>query len=242
MRRNHQYDGPRRNLRPGIEGLEARDLPSATPISRAPFPDPAVIANSINLLYGPNSATPGTPTPAEVKRETFISRWVGTYVIGPPRFSERASTIHFFSKDGGSNQFLRGKMQMVLDPPADPNATPNPGDPFANQVTGIASLFPQNFLQSGGIANLDVSGPTTPGSGPTALPAHLNWTFDSFSSAGPYTAPSLDFNQGQGVVDIQYIPDRHPRPGSMGTGKAIVTFQGVINTSQIIASTSKPYN
>jgi hypothetical protein len=266
---------PRRRLCPGLEGLEARDLPSTIPLSMGPvstatlpraatvqaaprpaaqilasadparrtrFPDPAVIANSIHLIYGPNSTTPRNPTPMEVKRETFTAKWVGTYTVGPPRFNDRASTIHFFSKDGGSNRFLKGKMQLTLFPPANPNATPNPGNPFANQVTGIAGLFTQNYLQTGGLAILDVSGPTAPGNAPTALPTHLNWTFDSFSSAGPYTAPALDFNQGTGILDIRYFPDRHPLPGSMGSGRMIATFQGVINYSQIIASTGKPYN
>jgi hypothetical protein len=276
MRPHVPQEGPRRKRRrPGFEGLEARDLPSATPLStgpvaplprpdavtvqapgqsavqqiasaglarRAPFPDPAVIANSINLIYGPNSATPRNPTPTEVKRETFTAKWVGTYTVGPPRFSDRVSTIHAYAKAGGSNQFLKGKLQLVLFPPADPKATPNPGNPFANQVTGTAALFTQNYLQTGGMAILDVSGPPASANDPTTLPTHLSWTFDSFSSAGPYTGPSLDFNQGTGVLDIHYIPDRRPLAGTMGSGRIIVAFQGVINTSQIISAISKFYS
>jgi hypothetical protein len=102
----------------------------------APFPDPAVIANSINLLYGPNSASPQVPTSAEVKRQTFTAKYVGTYTVGPPRFSDRSLTLHAYSKDGGSNQFLMGKLQMVLFPPANPDAQPNPGNPYANRSPG----------------------------------------------------------------------------------------------------------
>jgi hypothetical protein len=207
-----------------------------------PFPDPAVIQQSINLLYGPNSQTPRVPTPREVKRETFIARWIGTYTVGPPRYSDRASTIHVYAVSGGSNQFLKGKFQMVLFPPADPNATPNPGNPYANQVTGEAGLINQNFLQTGGIAVIDLNGTPAPGSDPQALPTHLNWTFDSTSSAGTYTAPSSDFNQGTGVLDIQYFPDAHPQAGTMGSGRVIVSFQGVINYSQLISDVSKVYN
>jgi hypothetical protein len=252
-----------RRARPEVEGLEVRDLPSITLFKFAPaspkphtttstvqpvatsnqaegarFPNPKVIANSINLLYGPNSATPRTPTAAEVKRETFTAKWTGTYTVGPPRFSDRATTIHFYSKDGGANQFLKGKLQVVLFPPADKNATPNPGDPFANQVTGFAALFDKNYLQSSSLAIFDISGPAASGSDPNALPTHLNWTYDSFASAGAYVAPALEFFQGQGVLDIQYIPDAHPRPGTLGSGRFNIAFQGVLNYAQLFSPVS----
>ena len=37
-------------------------------------------------------------------------------------------------------------------------------------------------------------------------------------------------------------PDRRPPPGTTGSGRAIVSFQGVINFSEILAPTSRPYN
>jgi hypothetical protein len=269
MRPESPHGGPtRRRLRPGLERLETRDLPSTTPLptgpaspeptpaaatdvqplatasaaGQTPFPNPAVIANSLNLLYGPNSASPRTPTPAEIKRQTFVARWVGTYTVGLPRFSDRSETIHAYSRTGGSSEFLKGKLQLVLFPPANPDATPNPGDPFANQVTGTAALFAQNYLQTGGLLVLDLSGPPAPGSSPATLPTHLTWTYDSFSSAGPFVAPALDFNQGTGVVDIQYVPDPHPLPGTLGSGRLIATFQGVINFAQIFSAVSRPYS
>jgi hypothetical protein len=208
-------------------------------VSRTPFPNPAVIANSLNLLYGPGSATPRTPTPREAKREIFTARWVGTYVVGPPRFSDRASTIHFYSKDGGSNASLKAKMQMVLFPPADPNATPTPGNPFANQVTGFFGMFPQNLLQTGGLLIYDIIGPPAPGAAPNTLPTHLTWTNDAFASAGQFVNPSVDFFQGTGVLDIHYLPDRHPVPGSLGSGRMIVSFQGALNYSQLFSDISK---
>jgi hypothetical protein len=202
------------------------------------FLDPKVIQKYVNLLYGPNSATPMNPTPAEVKRQTFTARWSGQYTVGPPRFSDRASTIHVWSKDGGSNAFFIGKLDMALFPTADPGATPTPGDPFANQLTGTASLFPQNLLQTGGILLLDVNGTPSPGSDPLALPTQLTWTYDSNNSGGNFAAPA-GFTQGAGTLDIQWIPDAHPHPGSMGSGKVIVTFQGLINYSQINSAVSK---
>jgi hypothetical protein len=246
MRPQTTHDGPRRRrCRPALEGLEARDLPSTTPATASPahsarFPDPAVIANSINLLYGPNSLTPQTPTPREVKRQTFTARWVGTYTVGPPRFDDRASTIRFFSKNGGSNQFLKGKMLMALYPPADAHATPTPGNPFANQVTGITTMYPQNLLQTGSTLFLDDVGPpaSASASDPKALPTHLTWTVDSFAGAGAYVEPAIDFFQGTGVMDIKYIPDRHPLQGTMGSGRMIVSIQGVLNYSQLFSDVS----
>jgi hypothetical protein len=264
MRPQFRQDRSPRRHRPECEGLEARDLLSTLPVSTASpspssassaamvrkltsagvpaFPNPEVIANSINLLYGPNSQTPRTPTPAEVNRQTFTAKYIGTYTVGLPRFNDRSMTIHVYSKTGGSNQFLKGKLQLVIFPPANPNAQPNPGNPYANQVTGIAAVFTQNYLQTGGMAVLDLNGLPAPGAGPFTLPTHLNWTYDSFSSSGPYTGPVLDFNQGTGIVDIQYIPDRHPQPGTMGSGRLIVAFQGVINTNQITSAIAKAIN
>src|SRR5262249_1947990 len=142
MRPRDPHDSGRRRRRPVVERLEARDLPSslastggsapAVPVGtvspifvvgnpasagrsrRTSLPDPAVIQNPINLLYGPNSATPMTPTPQEIRRQTFVAHWIGRYTVGAPRFSDRASTIHFYAVSGGSNQFEKGKFQMAL--------------------------------------------------------------------------------------------------------------------------------
>jgi hypothetical protein len=269
MRPHDPHDRFPRRRRPIVEGLEARDLPSHIALStvqaparpagsgsqsqvagdkihdgtaasrgrQASLPNPAVIQQAVNLLYGPNSPTPMTPTPQEIHRETFVAHWTGKYTVGPPRFSDRASTIHFYAVSGGSNQFDKGKFQMVLFPPADPNATPNPGDPYANQVTGVAGLFTKNFLQTGDLLILDLNGAPGPGSGSRSLPTHLSWTYDT-DSAALYAAPT-GFTQGTGVLDIQYIPDRVPLAGTMGSGQMIVTFQGLINVSQVTNPISK---
>jgi hypothetical protein len=203
-----------------------------------PFLDPAVIAQFANFLYGPNSPTPMTPTAQEINRQIFTGRWVAQYTVGPPRFSDRASTIHVWSKTGGSDQFLKGKLDMALFPPADPAAAPTPGNPYANQLTGVVGLFNQNILQSSGVLVLDIAGPTSAGSGPQALPTKLSWTYDNNTSAGPYAAP-VHFTQGAGALDLKWLPDAHPLPGTMGSGKVIVTFQGLINSSQLVSGISK---
>lgn len=212
--------------------------PSGNPFEK--FVNPNVIAYFENLLYGPNSATPMTPSAASLQRQLFTGRWVGQYTIGPPRFNDRASTIHLWAVSGGSNQFHKGKFNMVLFPPADPNAVPNPGDPFVNQTTGLATMFTQNNLQTGGMLIVDINGQPKPGDSPNTLPTDLTWTFDS-SSAGPYTAPA-GFTQGAGSLNIEYKPSRRPVPGTEGSGKMIVTFQGLINYSFLISSVAKVYS
>jgi hypothetical protein len=228
-----------RSESPTAGNLAHVDSPNGLLGSRPPGPflNPKVIQRYAELLYPPGSPT-GSPTPREIKRQTFTARWIGEYTIGPPRFSDRASTIHAWSKSGGSNQFLKGKLNLVLFPPADPGATPTPGNPYANQVTGTIGLFNQNLLQSSGVLVLDPSGTLSPGAGPRSLPTHLTWSYDSNTSAGPYAAP-IYFLQGAGALDIRWIPDAHPLPGTMGSGRAIFTFQGLINASQLVSPISK---
>ena len=207
------------------------------------FLNPAVIAQAAKELYSATTP-PGLPTPREIHRQIFTARWIGQYTIGPPRFSDRADTIHLYGVDGGSNQFLIGKFQIALFPPADPSAVPTPGNPYANQITGTAGLFPQNYLQTGALLVLDLNATPAPGSSNSALPAHLTWTYDSNASTSNYSAPSgilpgSGFTQGTGTLDIKYIPAAHPQAGTMGSGTVIVTFQGLINTSQIVSAVSK---
>jgi hypothetical protein len=238
--------GAKPRWRPVCEGLEARDLPSvllprAARVDSRFVPNPAVIQQSINLLYGPGSATPMTPTPREVKRQTFAARWIGNYTIGPPTFSDRASTIHAWSENGGANQFLKGKFQLELFPPANPNAAPNPGNPFANRVSGLAVLVPWSTLQNSATLLLDLSAPASdPGFTSSGLPTHLSWTYDP-GSGGSYIGP-VGFTQGTGTLDIKWHPDARPLPHTLGSGKLIVTFQGVINYNQIASPTSPVYS
>jgi hypothetical protein len=233
-------------MRPILEGLEARDLPSPNGLigkkAPGPFLNPKIIQQSVELLYtGPSATTPMTPTQREINRQTFTATWEGEYIVGPPTFSDRASRIYFHATAGGSNAFLKGKLQMLVFPPANPNATPTPGDPYANQVTGVATLFPQNWLQSGGELILDLN--STPGlvtKPSNGLPTHLTWTYDT-ASGGPFTAPS-GYTQGTGTMDIKYKPDSHPQPGTLGSGHFIVQIQGLINYSQLVSAVSKAYS
>jgi hypothetical protein len=231
--------------RPILEGLESRDLPSALVSSSA---GQTVINNRIlqqaaTDLY-PANVPPGTPTATEIRRQTFTARWVGKYTIGPPRFSDRADTIHLYGVSGGANQFLKGKFNIAIFPPANPAATPTPGNPYANQITGVAALYGQNYLQSGSMVLLDLNGTPPAGSAPDALPTQLSWTFDANASAGPYAAPGgivpgSGFTLGAGAMRLQWTPDAHPLAGTAGSGRVVITFLGLINTSQITSAVSK---
>ncbi len=264
----------RRRRRPILEGLEPRELPSATPMAaataspRSPVrPSAAIVAHpeSPNGLLGqrapggflntrvlqqvaaalyPANSAPGVPTPSEIRRQTFTARWVGKYTIGPPRFSDRASTIHLYGVSGGSNQFLKGKFDIAIFPPANPGATPTPGNLYADQITGVASLFGQSYLQSGSMLVLDLNGTPAAGATRDSLPTQLTWTYDNNTSGGPYAAPGgvvpgSGYTQGAGIVQIRWSPDPHPAPGTSGSGHVVVTFQGLINTSQIVSGVSK---
>jgi hypothetical protein len=233
---------PRRSL-PSVEGLETRELMSTTTASTsvgqaANLVDSPLIQKFANLLYGPNSANPMTPSARTLKKQVFTAAWVGQYTVGEPLFSDRANTIHAYAVSGGSNQFLKGKLNLVLNPPADPSATPTPGNPFANSVTGVAGLFPENILQSGSMLVLDLNATPGPGANPNVLPTQLTWTYDSNASAGAYAAPQ-EYTQGAGEATIKWIPNAHPRAGTMSSGKMIIVFKGIINLSRVVNPISK---
>lgn len=230
-------------VRPFFEDLEGRDLLSTVAAASAgAFPDPRVIEQVASDLY-PASSASGTPTATEIRRETVTARWVGKYTIGSPRFADRASTIHLYGVTGGSNRFSKGKFQISIFPPADPAATPTPGNLFANQTTGEAVLFGQNYLQSGSALVLDLNGTPAAGSAPGALPTSLNWAYDINTSGGPFAAPGgivpgSGYTKGAGLLQLQWKPDLHPLPGTQGSGQVIVTFQGLVNTSQLVSGIS----
>ena len=260
----------RRRFRPGLEGMETRDLPSGAPLlNSAQYPEAARIlaknaltrqdqsaADAIaagrqpvressqdqSLLEGFAKALYGSnlPTTRELQRETFTAKFEAYYTVGPPRFSDRASTIYGVTHGDVviSNQFHKGRAQFVLFPPADPNATPNYGNPYANQVTGQAALFPENYLQTGSILILDLNGSAA--DEVNGLPTQATWKFD-VSSGGAYTAPTY-FTQGLGTVDFKYYPDAHPEPGTRGSGRVVVTFLGLINQSQVVNAVAKIYS
>jgi hypothetical protein len=162
----------------------------------------APITTTQSIQVGSQVFPPGTysvpqPTQAEIRRETFWAEFVGHYSVGPPRFSNQSATIHIFSNGRSvtSNQFLNGRGQVLLFPPADPNATPTTEDPVAGQTVGLISLFAANILQSGSVLFAAASNvPGVASNDPTALdhglPSHLAFQIDPGGvSGGTYSTP-----------------------------------------------------
>jgi hypothetical protein len=265
MRPYKRSDTPARHrFRPGLEGMESRDLPSAVSLLASDHPiqdgqgphadsspahsvaghtrlvrdsptDQSLLEGFAQKLYGSNP-----PTRRELTRETFTAKFVAYYTVGAPRFSDRASTIHGVTHGDVaiSNQFDKARAQFVLFPPADPNATPNYGDPYANQVTGQATFFLENLLQTGSILIIDING--SGADEVNGLPTQATWQYD-VSSGGAYTAPT-GFTQSTGTVDFKWIPDAHPQPGTLGSGRVVVSFLGLLNQSQIVNGVAKIYS
>jgi hypothetical protein len=275
-------------LRLGAGGsLALGNLTTSTPVKPA---DPAVIQDLVNSLFKPVTTTvpiqigsqvfaPGTyavprPTSNEVQRETFVERFVGRYVVGPPRFSNQASTIHIYSNGANamSNQFLHSRSQIILFTPANPTAKPTTNDPVAGQVIGLVSAFPLSFLNSSSylimnVTNLPGVASNDPNAQDHGLPAHLALTPDP-TSGGSYAGPqftstppvqtnattgqpfslipgtggAVDSMNGTGLLDIQYVPDAHPRAKTLGSGKAIVTIQALVNTTGATSAIARQIN
>ena len=119
-------DSPPRMPRPGRSGSLRR--PEPTPIRPTASSARARRGRSSIRRSSHRWPTALVPTrlaarhadPARDPSPDLHGAWVGQYTIGPPRFSDRASTIHLYGVAGGSNQFLKGKFQIALFPPADP--------------------------------------------------------------------------------------------------------------------------
>jgi hypothetical protein len=264
-------------------------LPQARSTLLAPA-NPVIIQQLVQRLYQPVTTTfpikignqvfpPGTyqvpqPTADEVKRETFVQRFTGRYVIGPPRFSNQAATIHIYSRgsNGTSNQFLHSRSQIILFTPADPNAQPTTNDPVAGKVIGLVTAFPLSFLNSSSYLPLDVTNlPGVASNDPSALdhglPSRLAVTYDPVGG-GIYASPQftstpavqtnattgqpfplltgtagvVNFQSGTGVLNINYVPDKHPQAGTRGSGTAVVTITVLINTVGATDATAQPIN
>jgi hypothetical protein len=272
--------------RPGLEHLEARDLPSASyaaASTAAGRGTSSTISQLVSSLYAPVTTTAPIqvgnqvfpagsypvpqPTAAEVRRETLTVKFVGTYYVGAPRFSNQAETIHIYSngKSVSSNWFFHGRAQLVIFPPANPAATPTTLDPVAGQTIGLVTLFPSNILQSSSVMFLDLTNPPGVASNDPSildhgLPSQLQFTLDP-EGAGAFTSPqyttipanplapvpsgpgegAVSFNSGTGVVNLKYMP-AHPRGGARQTGTVIVTIHGLANLSGALNALYKGIN
>ncbi|HKM53740.1 MAG TPA: hypothetical protein VJY33_10040 [Isosphaeraceae bacterium] len=254
MRSEKSRKNPRRWGLTGFEALETRQMLSSGPLTAhtpGGHPPAADVAQFVPVLY-----PPGTPQPtaAEIQRQSFVSKSIGRYAIGPPRFNTQSITIHGYGKPSSSNVSLKSHFQYILFEPSNPS----------NPVYGEFNILAGNTLQSGAFLILDVKGPT--GSEVNGLPTHLFWTPDISSgvvfAASGFTFPASgnfpgsyvnsqgqpaspppgspgggpassvnNWNMGFGDITFTYIPDRHPQPGTLGSGRVIVVARGLLNTS-----------
>jgi hypothetical protein len=197
-------------------GISSADLSNATTAKSRGTPawvNESFLQSLVSQLYGPITTTepitvgnqtfpPGTysvpqPNSREIQRQTYWMEFEGTYTVGPPRFSNQASTIHIYS-DGRSvtsNQFLNGRAQLLIFPPKDPTAAPTTLDPVAGLNTGLMSVFAANILQSGSVLFAEVSNvPGVSSNAPSTLnhglPSQLEFTIDPGGlSGGIYSTP-----------------------------------------------------
>ncbi len=258
------HNGPRRRLRPEIEALESRELLAAHVMGHVTSGQTtaALVQQFVPVLYPPGTPQ---PTPAEIKRQTFVLKSIGRYTIGPPRFDTQSITVHGYGKPATSNVSLKSHFQYILFEPS------NPSQP----VYGEFNMLAGNTLQSGANIILDLMGPT--GTEVNGLPTHLYWTHDIssgvvFTGSG-YTLPASgnfpgsyinsqglpakpppgspgggapssvnNWNMGYGDITFKYIPDRHPQRGTLGSGVVIVMARGLLNTSGAQNPTDPLYN
>ncbi len=249
-----------KRLRPRLEGLEDRELMSslgpALPGRHYPALD---VQQFVPILY-----PPGTPQPtaAEVKRESFTARSIGYYTVGPGRFSTQSISIHGYGKPSTSNFSRRLHFQFFIFEPSSPSGT----------VTGVVNFLSGAALNTGASIVLDLSGPTGTevhglpthlnwvhdassgtmftGAG-TAIPGSGNFPGNYLNSNGTLISPLANgnapssvnnWNMGLGDVRFQFIPDAHPRPGTLGSGRVIMVVNGLLNASGALNPADKGYN
>jgi hypothetical protein len=268
MRPHNPHHGRRPSRsRPGFEALEARHLPASHALAAAvPFPGghpPAAdVQQFVPVLY-----PPGTPQPtaAEIQRQSFVAKAVGRYSLGPGRFDTQAITIHGYGKPSRSNVSLKSRFQYILFEPTNPS---NPVYGEFNLLAGNALQSGANIiLDMQGPTGTEVhglpthlywahdisSGTVFTGSGYT-FPGSNNFPANYLDSQGAPAnpppgspgggAPSSvnNYNMGFGDATFTYIPDPRPVPGTLGSGKVIVTIRGLLNTSGAQNPIDKNYN
>ena len=255
----------RRRLRPTIEGLETRELLTSHPLGPdlpgKHYPAPG-IQQFVPILYPPGTPQ---PTPAEVSRESFIVKGTGDYSVGPGGFSTQTITIHGYGKPATSNLSFKTHFQFVISEPRDPSL------PVTGAIDFTAGNYLQNganlILDLTGPTGTEVNGlPThlnwahdaasgTAFNGPgAALPAYNNFPANYFNSNGTFATPSpgipgggaptsvANWNMGLGDMDLKFIPNPHPGPGTLGSGTVIFVLRGLLNYSGAQSQNDQNYN
>ena len=161
----------------------------------------------VNLALAPT----GTLTRREQKRERFVARYVGTYVVGAGRTSTEG-TQTLITATGSANTMLHSDIQMLLVTPNDPTLP----------ISGVSSIFDRN-INNNTVLGLDLAAPSGDVNS-LGLPDQIpTMTVDVNISSGAYVE-----GFSQGLVNIHYIPSAKRTPGVLAQGKAVVTIHARI--------------
>jgi hypothetical protein len=227
---SRRRDRVRRAFR--LEPLEARDLLSVLVTHHVGAPHrgiharaaltPATQVGITNVPQGP-SGTPtaplpdaagGLPTSHEVRRQTYVARFKGNYIIGPGRFTDQAAQLGSNGYGGSTFDFHLWSNMRLVDP-TDPAVAP----------TGQMYLIPWHVGTTGSQLYLDLTGDRA--TAVNGFPTHYTWTVDPASS-GLYANAT-----GQGTLDIKFFrPGPGPQPG-MQQGQLQYAINGFVNVTGI---------
>jgi hypothetical protein len=255
----------RRRFRPACENLESRALLTtiAPNLPGKHYPAPNV-QQFVPLLYP--AGTP-QPTANEVKRESFVAKGYGRYTIGPGQFDTQTITIHGYGKPMTSNIARKLHFQYVVFEPKDTtqaiDGTLNlvGGNYLQNSTDLILALIGPTSSEVNGLPTqlyftTDANSPSSTAFAETggALPAFANYPANYFTAAGNLAPPpgspgslgpptSVDnWGLALGEVTFKYVPDKHPEPGSLGSGTVIVELTGLRNSSGAQSQDDQQYN
>jgi hypothetical protein len=204
---------PRRRMNPSVEAMEARELPSTV----APMAIGHRHGRAVSSAAAPVGTVTGMLAQRVPARHSFFAAFTGPFTIGRGQSqSERLRT--FLKGNGTSNRFLKGNLKLALSTPADPT----------RPISGTATLFDQNYPQTGNQLVLDLIGPPSV----DGRPPVLSWKVGDGSS-GAFTN-----TVGEGTLELRFHPggDR-PRP-ALVAGNAGVQFRGRLVSDRTVNSRS----
>jgi hypothetical protein len=236
-----------RDLRPFMEEIERRELPSAITdmmavnsivagrrASSAAASAAASLSISSQSIAVPQNQGPllnadgtinnqalaptGTLTKREQHRERFTAQFSGSYTVGAGRTSdERIQT--FITAVGTSNTMLHSDIQLLL---VTPSSTSLP-------IGGVSAIFDRN-LNTNTVLGLDESAPqTSPYINRLGLPTFLpTVSLDVNLSSGTY-----DEGYAVGTMNIRYFPSAKRTPGVLSQGQVVVTIHAQIYTANV---------
>lgn len=235
-----------RDLRPFMEEIERRELPSAitdimsansiaagrrdlTLAAAAASPslssqsiavpqNQGPLLNADGTINNQALAPTGTLTKREQRRERFTAQFSGSYTVGAGRTSdERIQT--FITGVGTSNTMLHCDIQLLL---VTPNNTSLP-------IGGVSAIFDRN-LNTNTALGLDESAPqTSPYINRLGLPTYLpTVSLDVNLSSGTY-----DEGYAVGTMNIRYFPSAKRTPGVLSQGQVVVTIHAQIYTANV---------